>query len=388
MRCLPIVTSVESFSDNSVSSNHGDSDNDIIVSFKRRSGRISSDSSTDNDSNFSAANDDESSLLSSQISSVDDVSSLITMTTDSDSCMPSPQSSSSSYYAAVTDSNHDSDTSPPHKETIGSRVRIVHSNQQTPCDGTLSDDCLVTGQLMLDQNYGNNIKRRLRSHRTGHQLHIGRSTTAGSLTRCILSISDSEQSDVEYLPSSGFSPYNNNSYTHIDGPCSSSSHAHIKNHQLKSCKGRDCNKTRADPRGIKRHHKQKNKRSKSKRRKLAKCPLHHFMTTPTSVTLVPRRARTVETSPRVTTVTDTPQSVIRQLVKARCQTDSLEEARRMSRLTQNDIIAHQVRSKQQQQALCWDHKVIDCYKSNTKIVCSPLKNAMKRHPMISSASLK
>jgi len=118
------------------------------------------------------------------------------------------------------------------------------------------------------------------------------------------------------------------------------------------------------------------------------------MATPTNVTMVSRRARTVATSPRVTTAADSPQSVIRQLAKARCQTDSLEEARRMSqihstngRLTQNDVIAHQVRSKQQQ-SLWWDRKVIDCHKSNTKVVCSPLKNAMKRHPMISSASLK
>lgn len=405
-RCLPIVTSVESFSD-SDNSNHGYSDpdhssddDDTMVTIKsvvqRKNGRISSCSSdNDDDSNFSSTDNEptSSSLLSSQISSHDDVSSFITMTTDSDTPSESQQSSTS-LSCVVTNSNNDSDIGSPHRENISSRIRITYSNIPTS-----SNDCLVTDDSKYDHkkwtisersSHGDNIKRRLRNHSSvnnGHQLHMRRSST-DSLVRCILSVSDNEQTDTEYFP-----PYD--SY-----PCSSS-HAHIKMHQVKSSKETIQSYTIpllpvSKSRGIKRHRKNRGRKGKNKRRRLPRRPLQHLMATPTTIQ---RRARTAATSPRLITtaaaaVTDSPQSVIRLLAKARYKTESLEEARRMSqiqsssnRLTQNDIIARQVRA-QQQQTSWWDSKVIDCYKSNTKVVCSPLKNAMRRHPLISSASLK
>lgn len=412
-RCLPIVTSVESFSD-SDNSNHGysdldhssDNDDDTMVTIKsvvqRKNGCISSSSSDDDDdyddSNFcSTDNEPTSSLLSSsQISSHNDVSGFITMTTDSDTPSESQQSSTS-LGCAVTNSNNDSDISSPHRENISSRIKITYSNIPTS-----SNDCLVTDDSNYDDHknwtisehgsHGDNIKRRLRNHSSvnnGHQLHMRRSST-DSLVRCILSVSDSEQTDTEYFPPCG-------SY-----PCSSS-HAHIKIHQVKSSKETIQSYTIpllpvSKSRGIKRHRKNRGRKGKSKRRRLPRRPLQHLMATPTTIQ---RRARTAATSPRLitadatATVTDSPQSVIRRLAKARYKTESLEEARRMSqiqsssnRLTQNDIIARQVRAQQQQQTAWWDSKVIDCYKSNTKVVCSPLKNAMRRHPLISSASLK
>ena len=387
-RCLPIVTSVEYLSDSDNNCSHGDSsDDDIVVSnssLQRRSGRISSDDSSieNDDSNFSV--ELVSSLPSSQISSHDDVSSFITMTTDSDNSAASQCSN------AVIDSNHDGDNSSPHRETIASRTRIAYSNHLA-----LRGDCLVTNsnhdnctnQLIPEQSsHGDNIKRRLRNYssvKNGHRVWMRRNST-GSLPRCILSVSDSEQSDIGYLPPCGSYP--------------SSSHTHIAMHRVKSIKRtpQTCpSVTTGKPRGIKRHHRSKNKRGKKKRRKLKRPSLQHLIVTPTAAV---KRARTAATSPRarVDTVSDTPQSAIRRLAKARCQTASLEEARKISRIqpntsqpTQNDIIAHQVRSKQQeQQTLWWDHKAIACHKSNAKVVCSPLKNAMKRHPVISSASLK
>lgn len=385
MRCLPIVTSVDCLSDSNNSCNHGDSsDEDVIVSYnsvQRRSGRISSDSSCedDNDSNFSVNDELVSSLPSSQISSShDDASSPITMTTDSDNSVASEGCNSN----MVTNSNHDSDNT-SYGETIASRIRIAYSSQQT-----LHGDCLLTdsnhgdciNQLIPEQSsHGDNIKRRLRNY-NGHRVCMRRNST-GSLARCILSVSDSEQSDVDYLP-----PHD---------PCPSSSrHAHIAIHQVKFVKKRPqtCSSvTVSKSRGIKRRHRNKKKRGKKKRRKLQRSSLQHLKSTPTGAV---NRARTAATTPRVNTVTDTPQSAIRRLAKARYQTESLEEARKIShiqsscsKLTQNDIIAHQVR-QQGQHTSWWDRKAIDCHKSNTKVVCSPLKNAMKRHPMISPASLK
>ena len=387
-RCLPIVTSVECLSDSDNSCNRGDSsDEDIVVSYnsvQRRSGRISSDSSSedDGDSNFSVDNELVSSLPSSQIcSSHDDTSSPITMTTDSDNSAESQQCSSN----VVTDSNHDTDDTTPRIDTIASRIRIAYSNHQA-----LHGDCLLadsnhddyTNQLIPEQSsHGDNIKRRLRNYRSvknGHRVCMRRNST-GSLARCILSVSDSEQSDVDYLPPRDSYP-------------SSSSHSHTAIREVKFTKSRPqtCpSVTVSKSRGIKRRHRNKNKRGKKKRKKLQRSSLQHLKSTPTRAI---NRARTAATSPRVNTVSDTPQSAIRRLAKARFQAESLEEARKISRiqsskLTQNDIIAHQVR-QQGQQTSWWDHKAIDCHKSNTKVVCSPLKNAMKRHPKISPASLK
>lgn len=390
-RCLPIVTSVGSLSDSDNGCYHGDgdlddsSDGNIVASFnsaQRRNGRISSDSSS-NDSNFSADDDAVSSLPSSQISSNDDVSSFITMTTDSDNSAASQQCSSNSGYA-VTDSNHDSDVSSPHRETIASRITLACSNRATPSDCLIAESNHGNRNHSLPEqsicSHGDNIKRRLRNHgsiKNGHQVCMRRN----SAMRCILSVSDSEQSDFEYLPP-------------CDSYPSSSSDTHIEMHPVKSSKKKVQSKisplTVSKSRRIKRRHKNKIGKNKNKRRKLQNRSLQHLMATPTGTA---KRARTVATSPRMNPAVDTPQSAIRRLAKARCQAASLEEARKMSqipsgRMTQNEIIACHVRSQQQQQQKWWDRKVIDCYKSNTKVVCSPLKNAIKRHPLISSASLK
>ena len=379
-RCLPIVTSVESLSDNCYHSNSDiddSSDGNIATLYytaQRRSGRISSDSSSDDDdgSNYSVDNEIASSLPSSHVTSDNGFS--VTMTTDLDSSASQQCSNSSEF--PVTDSNHDSDISSPQRGYIASRIRIAYSNQPTS-----SHDCLVTendnrNQSLSELNvysHGDNIKRRLRNHRNGHRVCMQRYST-GSFKRCILSVTDSEQSDSEYLPPCHSCP-------------SSRSHAHNEMHQLKSSpKSHKTNPT-TPRRANKRHRKKsRSKKGKNKRRKLWRHPLKQFLATPTRTT---RRARTAATSPRVNEAgTDTPQSAIRQLAMARCQTASLEEARKM---TQNDVIAHQVRSRQQQQQqqAWWDRKVIDCYKSNSiKVVCSPLKNAIKRHPLISSASRK
>ena len=393
-RCLPIVTSVECVSDSENNCSHGNSsdDDDIVVSnnpVQRRSGRISSDTSTgnDDDSNFSVDNVLASSLPSSQISSYDDASSFITMTTDSDNNSAASEQCSSNSGYAVTNNNHDSDNNYQHKETIASRIRIAYSNRLA-----LRGDCLVidsnhdnrTNQLIPEQSsHGNNIKRRLRNHtsvKNGHQVHVRRNST-GSLARCILSVSDSEQSDVDYLPP-------------CDSYPSSSSPAHTAIHRVNRTPQTCPPVTVSKSRSIKRRHRIKNKRGKKKRRKLQRPSLQPSVATPTTRLT---RARTVATSPRVNTVPDTPQSAIRRLAKARCQTESLEEARKISRIqsstsrpTQNDIIAHQVRSRQQEhRPIWWNIKDIDYYKSNAKVVCSPLKNAIKRHPTtISTASLK
>ena len=342
-------------------------------SVQRRIGRISSDSSSEdnNDSNFNA---DDELVSSSQVSSG--------LETDSDNPAALQECSSN----VVTDSDCDSDSASTHGETIGSRIRIAYSNHQS-----LRGDCLLadsnhgdcTNQLTPKQSsHGDNIKRRLRSYsrvKNGHRVCMSRNSTS-SLARCILSVSDSEQSDVDYLPQH-------------DSYLSSSSHAHVAIHQVKVVKRRPqtCpSVTMSKSRGIKRHHRNKNKIGKNKRKKLQRSSLQHLKSTPTGAVT---RARTAATSPRVNTVPHTPQSVIRRLAKARYQTESLEEAREISRiqsssqLTQNDIIAHQVR-QQGRQTSWWDRKAIDCHKSNTKVVCSPLKNAMKRHPIISPASLK
>ena len=90
-----------------------------------------------------------------------------------------------------------------------------------------------------------------------------------------------------------------------------------------------------------------------------------------------KRARTAATSPRVV-LPDTPQLRMRQLVRARCQTGTLEEARQMSevkryhRLTQNDIIARQVQERSQQ-PVWWDDKMIECHKSNSRMMCTSLE---------------
>ena len=377
------MTSVECLSDSSVSSNHGngdhgdDSDDDIITSQPRRIVRISSNSSSDDDENYNSINNEPP---SSQLSSHSDVSSYIATTTDSDTAS---QESSTSYPA--TNSNHENNVTSPHRHPIASRLRATSSKQPSTTHDFITSSNYGNHRTwsLPAQSHGNNIKRLLRSHSSvnnGHQLR----NSTGSLVKCILSVSDSEQSDVDYVPSYG------------SRPCSSSSHTHINLHQVKSTTESIQNKTVpmvTNYKRTKRHrHMNRKKRTINKRRKLSR--KHHLITTPT-IAMTPKRARTLATSPRVTvastTVADTPQAVIRQLAKARCHTESLEEARRMSqfhdRLTQNDIIARHVRSKQRQ-ALCWDSKIIDCYRSSAKVVCSPLKNAMKRHPMISSSSLK
>ena len=378
-RCLPIVTSIESLSDNSHCHSNSDvddsSDGNIVVSHnsaQRRSGRISSGISSEDDdgSNFSADNDPTS---SPQVASYDDVSSSVTITTDSDSGTPLQQCSGSSEYP-VTDSNHESDVSSPQRGFIASRIRIAYSDQPAP-----SHDCLFTesnhgnrNESLLEQNkssHGDNIKRRLRNYSNGHRVCMRRNSE-GSFVRCILSVTDSEQSESEHLSLRRSYP-------------SSRSNAHVEMHQIQcNTKTRDKTTPTTARRINKRYRKYRRKRGENKRRRLRRHPLKQLAATPNGTT---RRARTVATSPRVqTTGADTPQSAIRQLAKARCQTASLEEARKM---TQNDIIAHQVRSQQQQQGW-WDRKVIDCYKSNTKVVCSPLKNAIRRYPSISSASRK
>lgn len=382
-RCLPIVTSVESFSDDNCYHSNSDiddsSDGNIVTALHntthRRSGRISSDSSSDHDdddcSNYSVDNEVSSSLPSSQVNSSqdDDAAASVTMTTDLDTSTSQQCSSSSEY--PVTDSNRDSDISSPQRGYIASRIRIAYSNRPTP-----SHDCLVNlgkrNQSLLEQSFsshGDNIKRRLRNHRNGHRVCMQRNST-GSFQKCVLSITDSEHSDAEYLPSCGSCP-------------SSISYAHNEIHQSKSSPRTHSKSNPTTVRRVnKRRRKSRSKKGKNKRRKLWKRSLKRLVDTPTRTS---GRARTAATSPRVYTAagTDTPQSAIRQLAKARCQAASLEEARKM---TQNDIIAHQVRSQQQQ--TWWDRKVIDCYKSNTRVVCSPLKNAIKRHPLISSASQK
>ena len=321
---------------------------------QRKSVRISSDSSSNEDdgSNFST-ND----LVSSMASSQEEL-----LTSDVDSSVPSEQSIDS-------------------QDTIASRVSILHSSQPAS-----SDDCLLnisnhsnhTHQQLLEQSsHGDSIKRRLRKYSNGHRVCATRSST-GSLAKCILSISDSDQSDTEYKPLCGSN-------------ASSSCHTHFKMHQVKTRSHKTApTAVECKSRGVKRRRRIKHKRRK-RQRKLRKSSLQYPVATSTRVL---RRARTAATSPRA--VADTPQSVIRRLAKARCQTESLEEARRMSQvrpspgqMTQNDIIAHHVRSKQREQlGLWWDRKVIECYKTSTRVVCSPLKNAMKRHPLISPASLK
>ena len=324
-----------------------------------------------------------SSMHGSQMSSHDDVSDFVPITTDSDGSAPSQQGSSNSSYYLVTNSNHDNSDMGSPQRVVASRIRIAYSNRPTS-----TNDCLVSdsnhgnrNQSLTEQSmcgYGDNIKRRLRNHsnvKNGHRVCMGRNST-GSFVRCILSISDSEQSDVDFLPSCGSYP-------------SSSSHAHTAvdqaNHKPQY---KTSPVAMHKSRRTKRRHNNKTKRGKKKRRKLQRRLLHNIMATPTGTS---RRARTVATSPRVIAAADTPQSAIRRLAKARCQAGSLEEARRMSetsRMTQNDIIAHHVRSRQQRQMLWWDSKITDCYKSNSKVVCSPLKNVLKRHPSVSTASLK
>jgi len=237
--------------------------------------------------------------------------------------------------------------------------------------------------LHSDSSHGSNIKRRLRAHSSTQRLHSLITANSNTAVTCILSRDD----DDDRLSSVGTSRH--------------SRPGSVKQ-QLNSAKTPTMRRTKkARSRGIKRHRKGRGKLRRKHVKRIHRNlddesfvpSSSHFVSSISVVAMETRkkrktvtstppisggkRARTAATSPRVV-LPDTPQLRMRQLVRARCQTGTLEEARQMSDvkryhwLTQNDIIARQVQERSQQ-PVWWDDKMIECHKSKSRMMCTSLE---------------
>ncbi|XP_065911054.1 uncharacterized protein [Dysidea avara] len=405
-RCLPIINSLSSSATSA--GNIGDlfsssEDEDFTTPLhhnvvRRSSGttRISSSSSED-DEDYEMPYDNDNHVTISQNSSIEeDQSSVVAIATDPDtstSCSDMPE-------FVVTASDNDSDIA---SHPISSRLRYsCHHSGNSPLikNDIITDTGCYTplNSTQSDGNHGNNIKRRLRAHSNTHRLHSLTTTGNNTAVTCILSRDDD---DILASVMSSSSP---------------SSVSPVK-HQSKSAKTFTMRKTKKvtklRSRGIKRRRKGRGKLRRKRVRRIrrhsndesfvpssshsASCNRGVAIETRRTRATVPnleltppisvaRRARTAANSPRV--VHDTPQLRIRQLVKARCQTGTLEEARQMStvkrhsQIPKNDVIARQVQEKSQQ-PVWWDDKMIECHKSTAY---SPLEMTVRRHPAVSSTA--
>jgi len=352
-----------------------------------RTTRISS-SSEDDDNNYEVSSHDhvttsDDHMIKSQDSNIDeDHSSVVVIATD-----PDTSSSCSDASQLVADSNDDIAS-----QSISGRLRHSSGNPPMINNDIITDSGCFTplNSIHSGDSHGNNIKRRLRAHSSTHRLHSLITTSSNTAVTCILSRDDD---DDDRLVSS-----------HHSSPEVSSSVKH-KTPTMRRAK------RSARSRGVKRHRKSRgtSKRKRVKRIRnlndesfvpsgshstssgvaMEKRRTHKKITNVKSTPPinVAKRARTAATSPRVIPP-DTPQLRMRQLVRARCQTGTLEEARKISeikryhRLTQNDVIARQVQERSQQ-PVWWDNKMIECHKSKTRMVCTntiPLENTAKRQP--------